>query len=382
VQPDQLWFIRIGETTWQSYSVAGLEEMLRFGAITLATPVWRAGMDEPAAIFETDEVLDALEGDYRLGMLDKPVGRRARAWPRFWARMIDLCLVIVPAFFLLVQVPELYGEERSREEQWLITIGALSLLPLLALLIEVPILAMSGTTPGKWLLGLSLRKQNGRRISARHLLIRNLKIWAMGLGLGLPFVSALCLWLNYGNVAFGRPTWWDRVTLHRVSPTANLWHRLLEACGWSSGRRGFSWQNPITRRVGRLAPDWGINPLTSAPTDNRYVFFKQQVTVLLGQDDMPLGDLELYADSFGARVNGTYRGSSTDVQADGSPRISLYYENTDGTLRSEVTVRVWQTGEEEFWHLVIIQPEGLGRLSQEALRVADALEATVPVAWR
>lgn len=375
------WYLPVDEKHWQAYDAAAVEKMLRFGAITLKTPVWRTGMDEAAPLGEIDELLEGMTGDYRLGMVEVAASTYAGPWRRCLARAIDLALVLTPGFLLLAWYSEMFeGRSGNRLGS---AIGVASFgLTLLALLVEVPLLAATGTTVGKWLVGLSLRKQNGRRISARGLLRRNLKLWAYGLGTGIPFWGLVSLVFSYGRVSKGRLTRWDETTLHRVRLGPNLWHRIADRLGWDNKRKGAAWKNPVTQQIARLPPDWRVYPDKTVLEETYYVLGTHEAVVILARESLALSDLELYAETLLVRASGTYQNMAKDTRTDGVPRIHLHLKDIIDGVNFDVTVRIWRTGEEDYWRLIILQPMGKPRASREAMKVADALEQTVPVEWR
>jgi uncharacterized RDD family membrane protein YckC len=87
-------------------------------------------------------------------------------------------------------------------------------------LIEAFLLHRFGTTPGKYLLGLRVRSENGQPIPLGACLIRCFRVWGVGLGFGLPMLVELCqivaLWVGRRT---GR-AWWDFTSHLRVTTDA------------------------------------------------------------------------------------------------------------------------------------------------------------------
>src|SRR5262249_16875077 len=93
--------------------------------------------------------------------------------------------------------------------------SSLVLLPL-ALLMEVPIMTMTGGTLGKWLFRISVRNSDGARLAISQIFRRNLGVWIRGFGLGLPLVNLCCLAQSYSDVDEECPAAWDKAAGTRV----------------------------------------------------------------------------------------------------------------------------------------------------------------------
>ena len=83
-------------------------------------------------------------------------------------------------------------------------------------IVEAFLVAAIGTTPGKWLLGISVRESDGTLLSFSRSLARSFRVLVLGVGLGLPVVS-LCT-LLVGCIQLGQTgnTPWDRAGNYRV----------------------------------------------------------------------------------------------------------------------------------------------------------------------
>jgi hypothetical protein len=86
--------------------------------------------------------------------------------------------------------------------------------------IEAVLIHLWGTTPGKALLGIRVLQADGRSPAAGASLWRSLRVWMMGLGLGMPLVVILCQGLSWWiSRRLGRPLW-DVAGDHRVRVAA------------------------------------------------------------------------------------------------------------------------------------------------------------------
>jgi uncharacterized RDD family membrane protein YckC len=143
----------------------------------------------------------------------------APAWPRYWARCIDILLEL----FLLGALvgatqPTLFGPGGAFSGSSGGQAFAVVLLPF-ALLIESVMTAMIGTTPGKWIAGLKLRDIRGDRLTLTELLRRNSKLYVGGLGGGIWIISLFTLANNHSKVKEHKLTSWDQDTQSRVFQT-------------------------------------------------------------------------------------------------------------------------------------------------------------------
>ena len=146
---------------------------------------------------------NTLNATYYLQQLDKrltkstqinfrePIQRPFHPIRRFLARIMDYSILITLLQLLVVVVLRIrpYSDFLSS----LITYGT----PFLF----VPIASFSihkwGTTPGKWLLGLSVRSEDGCNLSFSEAKEREWQVLRSGFGFGLPIWSLSCLWKSY-----------------------------------------------------------------------------------------------------------------------------------------------------------------------------------------
>ena len=75
--------------------------------------------------------------------------------------------------------------------------------------IEAVLVARSGRTPGKWLLGLRVVKNDGSRTSFSEALARSAAAWMVGCAFLFPLVFLFTMDAQYKRVRAGRPASWD-----------------------------------------------------------------------------------------------------------------------------------------------------------------------------
>ena len=127
-----------------------------------------------------------------------------RPWARFLARIIDLYVFgAVVTALIDYSNTGLLGSPAAQK------IG--SLLALVGwMLIEARLLMGLGTTPGKLLLSVRLRRRDGGPITSHDALLRSLRLWWRGLGAGLPMVSLVTAGYAYRQLRERGETSWDR----------------------------------------------------------------------------------------------------------------------------------------------------------------------------
>lgn len=129
-------------------------------------------------------------------------------WRRFAARTVDVMLFSTVAAIVLQSL----GIEPVGQFQQLVV--GFSLLAL-AVPAEAAVIAGFGRTPGKALLGITLSDADGP-LSFAAALKRSLRVWVMGLGMGLPLVSLLAPLGSYLRLTARGVTAWDEALGVRV----------------------------------------------------------------------------------------------------------------------------------------------------------------------
>lgn len=100
---------------------------------------------------------------------------------RFLARFLDYCffyaLCILPFFFT------------SLIDNDLIHCIAISIIPLVWVPVEALLTYLFSTTPGKFLFGIFIRGEHGKKLSLKQAFTRSFKVWFKGLGANIPFLN-------------------------------------------------------------------------------------------------------------------------------------------------------------------------------------------------
>jgi uncharacterized RDD family membrane protein YckC len=131
-------------------------------------------------------------------------------WRRWLARLIDHFSMGLLAYVVLAIAIYSWSDDIAASEVLLsnnlVASMAVALLcvPLCALCI-----GLSGTTPGKWCAGVRVTAREGGTLGLRRALRRELRVWATGLGLGIPLVSQMCELIAWSDLARSKHMAWD-----------------------------------------------------------------------------------------------------------------------------------------------------------------------------
>jgi uncharacterized RDD family membrane protein YckC len=85
------------------------------------------------------------------------------------------------------------------------------------------LLTVVGTTPGKFLFGLSIAREDGRRPDFLQAFGRSWSVLVLGCGLGLPVVSLMTYHTSYRKLDYNGCTSWDESRHLVVRSPARAW---------------------------------------------------------------------------------------------------------------------------------------------------------------
>lgn len=118
-------------------------------------------------------------------------GQIAGVFRRLGARVLDMIIFVFAAFTAVSAVRDYFWLGDWLDwDHWQFAF-AVAVLPT-ALLLEVAVFEVFGTTPGKWAFALRIRDAEGRPISSKTYFRRLLRLWWVGMGCGIPY---LCTFL-------------------------------------------------------------------------------------------------------------------------------------------------------------------------------------------
>ena len=149
--------------------------------------------------------LDALERETPAAVPAEDKLPRVRApFRRFFARSLDeaLCTALWIMFLLALNVNPSVGGAAMRFTHALI--GSL-----IQLALEPLFLSKFGTTPGKWVLGLSVADVDGNHLSFGEAASRYLRVWLYGSALDIPGLNLYRLYKSYNACDKGEVLPWE-----------------------------------------------------------------------------------------------------------------------------------------------------------------------------
>ena len=216
-------------------SKSELKSRLESGSLAAETLVWTADLKEWIAASDVEELQPwkssvppdvssvALAKGERRTLNSDPgdsehSGPQVRPWVRYGARSIDFLLFRFAADSVLASIfPTI-------DTVYAIIVGLLLMAGYI--LVEAAMLAAWGTTPGKSLFRVRLRKEDGSQFTYHEALTRSAKVWIRGEGCGLPVVNMVAHIMAYNRLLNTGSTSWDEegntVVSHHVIGTGRV----------------------------------------------------------------------------------------------------------------------------------------------------------------
>jgi len=130
-------------------------------------------------------------------------------WKRLFARYFDLTLYSVICDLILIYI-FLVSPLKLANSAYMVLSRFLSLLAMFW--IEPLLLSTWGTTPGKWIFGLSVRDKEGFKLTFGEATTRIQRVLLHGMGLTAPVYSLVRLWKSY-QACFEDDLEWERSTV-------------------------------------------------------------------------------------------------------------------------------------------------------------------------
>ncbi len=208
------WFFRDAQGNRGPLTEPDLVALFRARLLAPGTPVWSEGLAEwtPADSVEALAPAFADEPGEAAGWAGTvpdfiPAGNQIRPWVRYWARMIDLGLFIL-LFETLMTAALMVRAPREFLVLWLALPAWVS--SLMYVFVEPALLARWGTTPGKALLNVRVRREDGARPTYRQAIRRTADVFVRGLALNIPLLNLCTLSRSYLDLTRNGITRWDQ----------------------------------------------------------------------------------------------------------------------------------------------------------------------------
>lgn len=215
----RIWLVIDGERKgpFPDYEI---RDMIRRAVVSGETMCWHEGMDG----WKRLDSLSIFGSEFESPDRERPESRSVLAMPpmlpgherapsfwmrRFWARWLDLSLYSGLWWLLLYMLHADIGS--VIQSVWILLLLYLPWVPLEALMIS-----QFSSTPGKWLLGLRVRNDDGTRLAGRQSVVRALRVYFLGIGMGWSLVALVCQLLSFFHVRSNGKALWDLHAGHRV----------------------------------------------------------------------------------------------------------------------------------------------------------------------
>ncbi|WP_426447188.1 RDD family protein [Paenibacillus sp. S-38] len=203
------WYYKSKQEEAGPFTLPEIQELIRSGAVLRTTQLRPASEEEwrPAASWSAVE-------------WEEPEIPIVRPWMRYWARSLDLLLWATVLEALLAALPVSVPIPAPR-----------LLLPILFALLWLPVesllLSAWGTTPGKLLFGVKVRRTDGEKAAWTQAFRRSMLLLWRGLGLEVPVISMLTMLNAHHELHRHGQTSWDRDTGLQVEYRSKSWSNTL-----------------------------------------------------------------------------------------------------------------------------------------------------------
>lgn len=425
MQDHQWWYVK-EDGRQGPVSSAQLSELLRGEVLTPATLVWHEGLARWTPISETEGLTLASppspppvplqvnpSGSFDVGsdssgvnQVDDSVGPvdqkreavlrfpMAGPWRRLFARLIDVSLLILPLAYL---VGLLVGYLSPETAQLLTSLNDAAyniiLLPGV-LLLDVGIYALIGSTPGKWLLNIVVVDICGRKLPSSKYLGREFKVWAQGLGFGLPIVTFITMYSQYSKVKSGGLAGYDQGAVNVKSKPLSFIRGAFAALLYiglfslnmglvaserdEAGKQSEAivWSNPDTGRGVSLPEGWSHISQKNDSGDNVHVFTgpSSEYVIFAHETTRSPMSIDQYYSMWAQAVVGQIK---LNIMA--TPKVvqGIDVLESSGNLVEDgkkVRATVWlQPNTWSYWRVLIIHPAADSRPSAYSLELRDGL---------
>lgn len=220
------WYYSQSDAQRGPISEAELKQLLDSKTLPTDTLIWSEGMAQwlPATLLPSFAPSpyaspSATSNDQINWSGYTPSGSQTRPWTRYWARTVDFLLFSLVAGFAAAFVyPDFL--EMSDSLVGIILIALYNFY-------EPVVFAVFGNTPMKAILKIRVRDESGNKLTFQAALVRTLKIWFRGLGLGIPLVTLITHITSYSRLKNQGITSWDQEGGFVVSHQDVAWWRWL-----------------------------------------------------------------------------------------------------------------------------------------------------------
>lgn len=194
-----------------------LLELIGRQQITRQTLVWHDGLTDWMPFMEALTVeAKAAPSPPPRPAVTQPVASaaytRPTPWRRYFAKYIDIMLCAFVMIFVFVWLMTVLGLHDAADKfNELLDNGAFAAIVASAFWCvgDAVILSTTGTTLGRWIFGIRLRKVDGSTLTFTEALKRNVGVWVHGMGFGIPIVTIITCLMSYSKLTKTGTTTWD-----------------------------------------------------------------------------------------------------------------------------------------------------------------------------
>ncbi|MEZ5692078.1 MAG: RDD family protein [Rickettsiales bacterium] len=155
---------------------------------------------------------------------------KTHPWRRFWARWVDYSiwgffLFSALVFFILnsgLVFPE-YLDNRVFLSISIVTTWVI---------IEPFFIALWGSTPGKWMLGVKVLRIEGNKLSLSESVLRSIQVWLKGLAIGFPLFNLFAMARARTKLVNEGSTSWDTPKGNQVFISKPSWLGIVMLVLW------------------------------------------------------------------------------------------------------------------------------------------------------
>lgn len=206
------WFVNKGASELGPFSQDELFDLYRQGGLSAQTPVWTTTQSAAMPMAEAFPEISTLP--LSIPQEEGWTDLSPRPWRRFFARTLDLNLnAFVLGWVLVNLIASLAPAHLPGWVQFFVDPGTKWISGLLSTAIgfmaNVPLMAYSGTTLGKWIFGIQVKHQDGRPLGLKVAFKRELAVFVRGYCLMIPLVNLVTLAGAYQNLNEKGSTSWD-----------------------------------------------------------------------------------------------------------------------------------------------------------------------------
>ncbi|MEM9081446.1 MAG: RDD family protein [Verrucomicrobiota bacterium] len=204
----EFWLIENGEKLgpFPDYEI---RSRLRDGRLKSSEKIWYADLKEWTVVGDVDLFVDELEEEVE--DLEEPVveppplPRELFLWRRFGARWFDWVVYQAVLFALLT----VSGVDIAvlTQSPWFFLLWILPWA-----FVESVLLSSWGTTPGKWLVGLTVRNEDGSKLTAWPAIRRSMRVMVLGMGFGMNLLTLVCHGISAWFLVKKKVVLWDTPT--------------------------------------------------------------------------------------------------------------------------------------------------------------------------